>query len=132
MHPQRSTLATTGRVIGIISKEDGTGLPRRLRKKHGLETPYNDIRQSLGDWLRARTGKHAEAQELPFKQRAGYCAAWGTLNAEFAGSAHSRGLLRAYPKARFVLMHIAQPYDSKLNATAKHFPNVAVDMCWAW
>jgi predicted TIM-barrel fold metal-dependent hydrolase len=41
-------------------------------------------------------------------------------------------LLKAYPKARFVLMHIAWPYDGEIVALAKHFPNVWVDMCWAW
>src|SRR5207237_9703229 len=41
-------------------------------------------------------------------------------------------LLSRYPKARFVLMHIAYPYSDELVALAKHFPNVYVDLCWAW
>jgi len=29
-------------------------------------------------------------------------------------------------------MHIGYPYSDELLALAKHFPNVWVDMCWAW
>ena len=29
-------------------------------------------------------------------------------------------------------MHIAYPYNDELVAIAKHFPNVWVDLCWAW
>ncbi len=47
-------------------------------------------------------------------------------------SGHLSGLLAAYPRARFVLMHIAYPYNNELVALAKHYPNVYVDMCWAW
>jgi predicted TIM-barrel fold metal-dependent hydrolase len=41
-------------------------------------------------------------------------------------------LLQRYPEARFVLMHIAYPYNDELIAMAKHFPNAWVDLCWAW
>jgi uncharacterized protein len=41
-------------------------------------------------------------------------------------------LLTRYPEARFVLMHIAYPYNDELVALAKHYPNVWVDLCWAW
>ena len=29
-------------------------------------------------------------------------------------------------------MHIAYPYSDELVAIAKHYPNVYVDLCWAW
>lgn len=29
-------------------------------------------------------------------------------------------------------MHIAYPYSNELIALAKHYPNVYVDLCWAW
>ena len=99
--------------------------------QEGNGTPY-DIRQCLGDWLWARTVELSEAHSLPFKIHTGYHAGWGTMNAEFIRSAHLCDLLRTYPKARFLLMHIAYPYDGELIAMAKHFPNVAVDLCWAW
>jgi len=41
-------------------------------------------------------------------------------------------LLARYPDARFVLMHISYPYSDELVALAKHYPNVYVDLCWAW
>jgi uncharacterized protein len=44
---------------------------------------------------------------------------------------HLCGLLERYPDARFVLMHIAYPYDPELAAIAKHYCNVYVDLCWA-
>jgi predicted TIM-barrel fold metal-dependent hydrolase len=41
-------------------------------------------------------------------------------------------LLRRYPTARFVLMHLAYPYSGELIALAKHYPNVYIDLCWSW
>jgi predicted TIM-barrel fold metal-dependent hydrolase len=41
-------------------------------------------------------------------------------------------LLARYLDAKFVLMHIAYPYNSELVAMAKHYPNIYVDLCWAW
>ena len=38
----------------------------------------------------------------------------------------------AHPDAEFVIMHIAYPYQDEAIALAKHYPNVAVDLCWAW
>jgi predicted TIM-barrel fold metal-dependent hydrolase len=29
-------------------------------------------------------------------------------------------------------MHIAYPYSDEVVALAKHYPNVYVDLCWAW
>jgi predicted TIM-barrel fold metal-dependent hydrolase len=29
-------------------------------------------------------------------------------------------------------MHAAYPYSAELIALAKHYPNVYIDMCWAW
>jgi predicted TIM-barrel fold metal-dependent hydrolase len=47
-------------------------------------------------------------------------------------SGHLCPLLAKYLDARFVLMHIAYPYSMELLALAKHYPNVYVDLCWAW
>jgi len=41
-------------------------------------------------------------------------------------------LLRQYPEARFVLMHIGYPYQDEMLALAKHYANAYVDLCWAW
>jgi len=42
------------------------------------------------------------------------------------------GLLARYLDARFVLMHIAYPYQQEVLALGKHYRNVWVDLCWAW
>ena len=36
------------------------------------------------------------------------------------------------PTVQCILMHAAYPYGDELVALAKHFPNVWVDLCWAW
>ena len=37
-----------------------------------------------------------------------------------------------YPDLRFDLFHAAWPWSELLGAIGKHFPNVWLDMCWAW
>jgi uncharacterized protein len=91
-----------------------------------------DERNCLGDWCLARGVELATKHNLPFKIHCGYYAGYGYLNTDFIKSSNLCALLRAYPAARFILMHIAWPYDSELVGIAKHFPNVTVDMCWAW
>jgi hypothetical protein len=86
----------------------------------------------LGDWCLARGVELAIEHNLPFKIHTGYYAGHGTMAVERIPAGHLCGLLRQYPKARFVLMHIAYPYSDELVAVAKHFPNVYVDLCWAW
>ncbi len=41
-------------------------------------------------------------------------------------------LLRDFPDARFILMHIGYPCQDAFIALAKHYLNVTIDMCWAW
>jgi hypothetical protein len=86
----------------------------------------------LGDWSWARGVELAIEHDLPFKIHTGYYAGnWG-MPMDRIHSSHLYRLLRRYPKCRFVLMHIAYPYSEELIAMAKHFPNVWVDLCWAW
>ena len=90
------------------------------------------IRQCLGDWLWARAVELTVRHNLPFKIHTGYYDGCGSMNVDFIRPANLCELLQAYPNARFVLMHIGYPYDNELIAMAKHYPNVVVDMCWAW
>jgi predicted TIM-barrel fold metal-dependent hydrolase len=69
---------------------------------------------------------------LPFKIHTGYYAGNHRMPVERIKPGHLCGLLARYPEARFVLMHIAYPYDPELAAIAKHYRNVWVDLCWAW
>ena len=86
----------------------------------------------LGDWCWARGVELAISHNLPFKLHTGYYARSGAMPIDRIGAGNLCGLLTRYPEARFVLMHIAYPYSDELVALAKHYPNVYVDLCWAW
>lgn len=86
----------------------------------------------LGDWCTARGVELATEYNLPFKIHTGYYAGHSSMPVERIPAGHLCGLLRRYPNAKFVLMHIAYPYSEEMIALAKHYPNVWVDMCWAW
>jgi predicted TIM-barrel fold metal-dependent hydrolase len=87
---------------------------------------------ALGDWMFARCIEEATRHELPVKIHTGYYAGHSYMPIERVPSGLLTGLLRAYPKARFVLMHTSYPYGHEQIALAKHFPNVFLDLCWAW
>jgi uncharacterized protein len=89
-------------------------------------------RLCLGDWCWARGVELAIEHNLPFKLHTGTYAGYGRMPVERIRAGHLCGLLERYPQARFVLMHIAYPYSDELVALAKHYPNVYVDLCWAW
>ena len=86
----------------------------------------------LGDWCLARGVELASEHGLPVKIHTGYYSDNGRMPLDRIAAGNLAELIHAYPKARFVLMHIAYPYSDELLAIAKHFPNVWVDLCWAW
>jgi uncharacterized protein len=102
-----------------------------LRQLQGEELG-EDERLCLGDWCMARGVEQAIAHDLPFKIHTGYYAGHSHMPIERIRAAHLCALLARYPAARFVLMHAAYPYSAELIALAKHYPNVYIDMCWAW
>ena len=89
-------------------------------------------RLCLGDWCWARGVELAIEFNLPFKLHTGYYGGYGRMPIDRIRAGHLCSLLAHYPRARFVLMHIAYPYSDELVALAKHYPNVYVDLCWAW
>jgi hypothetical protein len=89
-------------------------------------------RLCIGDWCWARGVELAIEHNLPFKLHTGYYAGTGGMPVDRIRAGNLCALLRRYPKARFVLMHIAYPYNDELVALAKHYPNVWADLCWAW
>jgi predicted TIM-barrel fold metal-dependent hydrolase len=91
-----------------------------------------DERACLGDWCWARGVDLAAEHNLPFKIHTGYYAGYSSMIMERIRPGHLCALVMRYPATRFVLMHIAYPYHDEISALAKHFPNVYVDMCWAW
>ena len=95
-------------------------------------TTSEPTRLCIGDWCWARGVELAIEHNLPFKIHTGYYAGNDRMPVDRIKSGHMCPLLAAYPGARFVLMHIAYPYSQELTAIAKHYPNVWIDLCWAW
>lgn len=102
----------------------------------GTDDPQSEARLCLGDWCLARSVELATAHQLPIKLHTGQLGGTGEsgtyMPVDRLRAAHLAPLLMEYPRARFVLMHIAYPYTDELIALAKHFGNVYVDLCWAW
>jgi len=96
------------------------------------QDPGEAERDCLGDWCLARGVELAIEHDLPFKIHTGYYAGHSRMPVERIRAGQMYRLLQRYPDARFVLMHIAYPYDAELAAIAKHYRNVYVDLCWAW
>ncbi|GIX06579.1 MAG: hypothetical protein KatS3mg115_0982 [Candidatus Poribacteria bacterium] len=89
-------------------------------------------RLCLGDWAWAEGVRLSAEYGLPFKIHTGYYAGNDRMPTERIPAGHLCPLLAKYPQARFVLMHIAYPYQGELVAIAKHYRNVWIDFCWAW
>jgi hypothetical protein len=117
-------------------ERDEADVERALRKhlaNAGREDALTEAeRLCLGDWCWARGVEEAIVHNLPFKIHTGHYAGTGYMPMERIRPAHLCPLLAKYPAARFVLMHIAYPYQDELVSLAKHYPNVWVDLCWAW
>ncbi|MER8369856.1 amidohydrolase family protein [Mesorhizobium sp. M1378] len=89
-------------------------------------------RMCLGDWCMSHVARLAAQYELPFKIHTGYYAENNFMVTSYIAAGNLSRFVRNHPNTRFVLMHIAYPYSDELIAMAKHYSNVAVDMCWAW
>ncbi|MGI8688317.1 MAG: amidohydrolase family protein [Thermomicrobiales bacterium] len=110
-----------------------------LANEPGTEGSESPARLCLGDWCVGRGAELAGGYHLPFKIHTGYLAGTATvantsdwMPLQRLRAANLTPLLSTYPQTRFVLMHIAYPYDAEVLAIAKHFPNAYVDLCWAW
>jgi uncharacterized protein len=90
------------------------------------------LRLCLGDWCWARGVELSIQHNLPFKLHTGYYAGNNRMPVDRIRSGNLCGLLSKYLDARFVLMHIAYPYSDEVISLAKHYPNVTIDLCWAW
>jgi len=86
----------------------------------------------LGDWCFAQGIELAIEYHLPVKIHCGYYAGNDRMPVDYIKAGNLCALLAAYPKANFVLMHVAYPYTSEIVALAKHYRNTVVDCCWAW
>lgn len=91
-----------------------------------------DERVCLGDWCLARGVELSIQHHIPFKIHTGYKAGYGFMDIREVSPALLNSLLLEYPEARFVLMHTGYPFAEETLGIAKHFPNVWIDLCWAW
>lgn len=86
----------------------------------------------LGDWGLAVISGTAAVHGLPVKIHTGHHAGNNTMHLEWLSPRLLTPLLRAFPTTHFVVMHIGYPYHDEVLSLAKHYRNVAVDLCWAW
>jgi hypothetical protein len=107
--------------------------PLFLRHAYGEALPPEELK-TLQDFLfRYCVGKAVE-YGLPVKLHTGYYAGFNGMPLERVrqNAGDVCGLLRDFPDAKFVLMHIGYPYQDEFIALAKHYRNAYVDLCWAW
>jgi predicted TIM-barrel fold metal-dependent hydrolase len=114
-----------------IARCNGKSGPTQKPIEAGQELTAED-RLCLGDWSWARGVELMIEHDLPFKHHTGYHASHSHMILEQTRPAQLCPLLLEYPQARFVLMHAGYPFGDEMLALAKHFPNVWVDLCWAW
>jgi uncharacterized protein len=87
----------------------------------------------LGNWGWEQGLQLAGEYNLPFKIHTGYLAGNDKyVDPDGVRSIHFAPLFLKYPNVKFVLMHTAYPWTMENQTLAKHFPNVYLDMCWAW
>lgn len=89
---------------------------------------------TLQDFLFYYCVQKATEQGLPVKLHTGYYAGHGRMPLERLrqNAGDLCNLIQDFPETTFVLMHIGYPYQDEFIALAKHYPNVTIDMCWAW
>jgi hypothetical protein len=76
--------------------------------------------------------RQAVRYDLPIQIHTGYLADNYNLDLSRVHPANLTNLFTQYPQARFDIFHTAYPYQAELAALAKNYPNVYIDMCWAW
>ena len=85
----------------------------------------------LHDYLFHRFVQRAREFNLPVQLHTGYLAGnWGN-----PGQGNPELLVpvfRRYRSVRFDMFHAGWPYSEVAGAIGKAFPNVYLDMCWAW
>jgi predicted TIM-barrel fold metal-dependent hydrolase len=85
----------------------------------------------LHDYLFHRFIRRASDFGLPVQLHTGYLAGnWG--DPTWGDPSPLVPVLERYRDVRFDLFHAGWPYSELLGAIGKAFPNVYLDMCWAW
>ncbi len=114
-----------------VPERDAAPLFERLARGEELSA---EERRALQDFLFRYTVRKARENDLPVKLHTGYYAGIGHMMTDRVSQNASDmcRLAADFPDVRFVLMHIGYPYQEQMIALAKHFPNVTIDVCWAW
>ncbi len=114
-----------------VERSDAEPLFARLASGGHLSS--HDL-TTLQDYLFYYCVQKATEQGLPVKLHTGYYAGHGNMPLERVrqNAGDLCNLLRDFPETTFVLMHIGYPYQDEFIALAKHYPNVTIDLCWAW
>ena len=87
--------------------------------------------QPLQDYLIHQVIRRAVDEDLGIEMHTGYVA--GLYNdLRNMNPLELVPLFKRYPSARFDLFHAAWPYQEILGAIGKHYPNVWLNLCWAW
>lgn len=85
----------------------------------------------LGDYLLHRLLQRASDDDLPVQVHTGYLEGnWRPLDGTQA--LHLLPLFDKYRSVRFDVFHASWPWSSEMGAIAKSYPNVWLNMCWAW
>jgi len=111
---------------------DDAETDRVLQKRLSGEEVSADENLVVGDWCVDRVARLCAEHELPLKIHTGYLGGNWVMPVDRMRPGLLADLVITHPETRFVLMHMAWPYQGELLAMAKHFTNVYVDMCWAW
>lgn len=153
MHANIDRFKATGKLaafkLGIAYARDlAVGDPPR----HAAEIAFNRIRnpalahagrqdnhgavnaaeaRPLADYLVHRLLERAHDEDVPVQVHTGYLAGnWGALDGTRA--MHLLPLFNKYRRVRFDVFHASWPWCSEMGAVAKNYPNVYLNMCWAW
>ena len=111
------------------SDDDAAAALSRILSEDKID---ESTRLCLGDWCWARGVELTIEHNLPFKIHTGYYAGNNRMPVSRIPAGNMCELFSRYLHAKFVLMHIAYPYNDELVALAKHYRNIWIDFCWAW
>ena len=103
---------------------------RKIKKRRGAAASPRET-CPLADYLIHRLLERAHDEDVPVQVHTGYLAGnWGAL--EGTRAMHLVPLFNKYRRVRFDVFHASWPWCSEMGAIAKNYPNVYLDMCWAW
>jgi predicted TIM-barrel fold metal-dependent hydrolase len=122
-----------GRRLDFADVPVAEAAPLFARRRKGESLPAEE-EKALQDCVFHHCVRRAIDHGLPIKLHTGYYA--GRNGMPLARVAQNPAdlcpVLRQYPEAKFILMHIGYPYEEAMTALAKHYVNAYIDLCWAW